>query len=108
MIKAIFFKDSKSFIKGFRMNGHAEYADKGQDIVCAAVSALTVNAVNSIEHFTEDEITYKNKSGFFEFRFKKDTSSPESQLLLHSLLLGLQAIQKDYSAEYISVTSKEV
>lgn len=108
MIKAIFFQDSNHIIKGFRVNGHAGYADSGNDIICAAVSALTVNAVNSIVHFTDDKFTYKDKAGFFEFRFKETESSPEAQLLLHSLLLGLQAIQKDYSAEYISVTSKEV
>lgn len=108
MIKAVFFKNSDNYISGFRVKGHADYADSGEDIVCAAVSALTVNAVNSIEYFTSDKFTYKNKSGFFEFRFKENTSGSEAQLLLHSLLLGLQAIQKDYSSKYISVTSKEV
>ncbi len=89
------------------MNGHAGYDDYGKDIVCASVSALAVNTVNSIEHFTKDKFTCKEKSGNLEFKFKSDTSK-ESQLLLHSLRLGLQAIQKDYSTEYISVTSKEV
>ncbi len=89
------------------MNGHAGYDDYGKDIVCAAVSALAVNTVNSIEHFTSDKFTCNEKSGNLEFKFKSDTSK-ESQLLLHSLRLGLQAIQKDYSTEYISVTSKEV
>ena len=40
--------------KGFESKGHADYAEDGDDIVCAAVSALTFNAVNSIEKFTED------------------------------------------------------
>ena len=37
-------------------NGHADYAEKGQDIICAAVSALIVNTVNSVETLTEDLI----------------------------------------------------
>ncbi len=107
MIKAVFYRDSHDNISGFKLNGHAGYANYGKDIVCAAVSVLAVNAVNSIEHFTNDKFTCKEKSGALEFKFKGDTSK-ESQLLLHSLELGLQAIQKDYSTEYISVTSKEV
>ena len=37
-------------------NGHAGYAEEGQDIICAAVSALIVNTVNSVETLTEDLI----------------------------------------------------
>ncbi len=32
-----------------------EYADSGQDIVCAAASVLVINTMNSIEEFTEDD-----------------------------------------------------
>ena len=39
---------------GFRSEGHAGYAEEGYDIICAAVSVLSVNLVNSIEEFTED------------------------------------------------------
>ena len=107
MIKAVFYHDKHDNISGFKLNGHADYDEYGKDIVCAAVSALAVNTVNSIEHFTDDKFICREKSGTLEFKFKSDTSW-EAQLLLHSLRLGLQAIQKDYSTEYISVTSKEV
>ena len=33
---------------GFSSKGHAGYADEGYDIICAAVSVLTVNTINSI------------------------------------------------------------
>ena len=107
MIKAVFYHDKHDNICGFKLNGHAGYDDYGKDIVCAAVSALAVNAVNSIDSFTDDKFDCKEKSGNLEFKLKGDFSK-EAQLLLHSLELGLQAIQKDYSTEYISVTSKEV
>ncbi len=38
-------------IKGF----HAGYAEEGQDIVCAAVSVLMINTVNSLDAFTDDK-----------------------------------------------------
>ena len=42
--------------RGFLCEGHAGYAEEGYDIICSAVSALTVNTINSIETLTEDEI----------------------------------------------------
>ena len=39
----------------FVSKGHAGYAEEGQDIVCAAVSVLVINTVNSLETFTDDQ-----------------------------------------------------
>ena len=47
--------------------GHADYAEEGQDIICSAVSALIVNAVNSIETFTEDRILCESDDGYVYF-----------------------------------------
>ena len=55
MITVIVYQRSDGEYIGFETSGHADYADEGYDIICAAVSALTVNAVNSVETFTEDE-----------------------------------------------------
>ena len=48
MIKAILYI-SGGEIRGFDVSGHAEYAPYGEDIVCAAVSILTIATVNSLE-----------------------------------------------------------
>ena len=91
------------------MEGHAGYAQEGEDIICAAVSALALNFFNSVETFTEDE--FEGRAGQedvqFEFRFTSDIS-PESQLLMNSLVLGLRNIEKDYGKSYINVKYKEV
>ena len=34
---------------GYDINGHAEYAEPGEDIICAAISVLAINTANSIE-----------------------------------------------------------
>ncbi len=33
---------------GFRIEGHANYSIPGRDIVCAAVSSLTINTINCL------------------------------------------------------------
>ena len=58
MIKVSIYKNDEGKMIGFRLSGHAGYAEHGQDIVCAAVSALVINAMNSIETFSSDTFTY--------------------------------------------------
>lgn len=36
-------------IVGFEISGHADYADSGKDIVCAAVSSQVISVENSLD-----------------------------------------------------------
>ena len=64
--------DSDGNTLGITVDGHAGYDEYGKDIVCAAVSALTVNMANSVEHFTDDRFEAECEEGFFRFRFPAD------------------------------------
>ena len=96
-------------IQGVSLTGHAEYSDPGHDIVCAAVSALVINTFNSIEKFTDDAYVTEatEDGGYMTMEFPEGISERE-KLLLDSLLLGLDEIQKQYGDEYISLQYKEV
>ena len=109
MINVIIKRDKDKVAKGIEIKGHAGYAEYGQDIICAAVSSLALNMANSVEEFTEDhfEGSVSDDGGYFSFSFP-DEISPESQLLMNSLILGLQNIQRDYGAEYINFRFREV
>ena len=52
MVKITVYQNHDQQFVGFDCLGHAEYSDEN-DIVCAAVSAMTINCINSIETFTE-------------------------------------------------------
>ncbi|MDA8228159.1 MAG: ribosomal-processing cysteine protease Prp, partial [Desulfitobacterium hafniense] len=43
--------DEQERIRQFDLSGHAGFSVEGQDIVCAAVSALSIAAANGLEHF---------------------------------------------------------
>ena len=109
MINVIIKRDKDKIAKGIEIKGHAGYGEYGQDIICAAVSSLALNMANSVEEFTEDhfEGSVSDDGGYFSFSFP-DEISPESQLLVKSLILGLQNIQRDYGAEYINFRFREV
>ena len=91
----------------FVSKGHAGYAEEGQDIVCAAVSVLTVNTINSIEAFTTDHFAVRQGDGLVEL-ILDGTVSKETALLIDSMILGLQDIQKNYGNEYMNIIFEEV
>lgn len=89
--------------KKFMIDGHAGYAEMGEDIVCAAVSALVINTINSIEEFTEDAFTCDCKDGMIQnWEFTSAVSST-TNLLMDSLMLGLANIQRSYGEKYLKV-----
>ena len=108
MIKVSIYKNDEGKMIGFRLSGHAGYAEHGQDIVCAAVSALVINAMNSIETFSSDTFTYDEdeESGMVDFKIVS-TLSPVSELLLNSLLLGIEGIIEGYGQQYIQIISQD-
>ena len=87
--------------------GHAGYADYGQDIVCAAVSVLVINTVNSLEAFTDDQFEVREDDGYVSFHFTTPVSE-KGKLLMDSLILGLTEIEHSYNNRYLTVKVKEV
>ena len=80
-----------------------------RSIICAAVSVLVINTINSVEQLVHDEfvLVTEQESGLVDFSLK-DGYSRESLLLIQSLVLGLQGIQKNYGTEYMMLIFKEV
>jgi uncharacterized protein YsxB (DUF464 family) len=105
MIKVSVYKNAENLITGFQLSGHADYSEYGSDIVCAAVSALVINTINSIENFTSDRfhLDQDEKKGYIEFKMISPISN-NANLLLSSLILGLQGIAEDYTEKYIKLT----
>ena len=100
-------KRKDSYIE-FRSSGHAGYAQSGQDVVCAAVSALIINTVNSLETFTKEKFQAKDKDGYVSIIFEQSPNTPEGKLLMDSLILGLTEIEHNYNNRYLTLKVKEV
>ena len=108
MINVSVYKNAENLITGFKMSGHADYSESGSDVVCASVSALVINTINSIENFTSDRFTVEQdeKKGFLEFHVVSAMSN-NANLLLNSLVLGLQGIAMECSEKYIRLTQEK-
>ena len=79
---------------GFKSKGHAGFADSGYDIICAGVSALVINTINSIDQFTKEAhaTNQDQETGLISFRFEKPAGH-DAELLMKSMVLGVQEIQ---------------
>jgi len=97
-------KTSDDNYKEIECKGHAGYAEYGEDIVCAAVSVLTINTVNSIEQLTKDKINvFENEDdGIIRMTFK-DVPSKEASLLLKSFELGAMGISDQYGSKFLNI-----
>ncbi len=96
MVRVTVFQDPSRQFVGFTTSGHADY-DDGPDVVCAAVSALVITCINSIEELTEDRFTCESdaETGSINFRLCEGCGE-KSQLLLQSMALGLEEIESSY------------
>ena len=108
MINISIYQDENDRYCGFCCKGHAGYAENGYDIICAAVSVLTMNTVNSVSEFTKDTFSYEEdeKSGYMEFRLHSGFSA-ETELLMKALVLGLQSVEDAYGRKYIRVKTQK-
>ena len=108
MIKGTFKREENGSLISFEVSGHSTAGPFGSDIVCAAVSALTFNTVNSIEAlagFTPILDIDHEALGYLYFETIADITQEQSniaQILLESLLLGLQSIQTEHS-EFMTI-----
>lgn len=78
------------------MNGHAgRKSPDGIDRVCAAVSALTCNLINSLKDLTGDRIRAETASGMTVIEW--EDLSDGGKLLVDSWFLGLTDINREYN-----------
>ncbi len=109
MTKVTIYKNVKNECVGFKAVGHAGYAESGEDIVCAAISILTINTMNAIETFTDADVSLEmdEEQGLIEYRIEEPTK--ETTLLLDTMVLGLQTMEDDENyTDYIDLLFEEV
>lgn len=108
MIKVVIKKTKDDAPYFFEVSGHAGYADPGKDIVCSAISALTITFANSMESFTDDHVTIieNTKQNIITIdlpSIREGNASKELLVLAKSLYLGITQVNDEYEHKYISV-----
>ncbi len=85
--------------------GHAEYAKRGKpDVLCAAISALTIGAINSLEALAGEKLVTSadEKNGFLKCDFES-VLQEKSCFLLDSMVFSLENLSRVYGRQYLQV-----
>lgn len=102
MIRIDIYRDAAGAIAGFAVNGHANTAPHGQDIVCAGVAALTQTAVLGLERHLGREFDLDIASGKLVMTLK-GAPDDATGAILETMLLGLAEIA-DQSPQSVRIS----
>lgn len=86
---------------GLTVDGHAGYAETGNDIICAAVSALAQGLVHSLNVLTDDRISYQIRDGHIGIEY--ENLSEQGKLLIDSFFIAVSDIQMTYGEKYVRI-----
>ena len=90
--------------------GHAGYASKGKpDVLCAAISVLTIGTINSLEMLAGERLTTAadEATGFIRCDFE-DALQEKSAFLVDSMIFSLENLSREYGEKYLQVKFEEV
>lgn len=79
---------------GIKVQGHAQYAAAGKDIVCAGVSVLVQTLVEALEELTDAKFEYEMSAGYVDIQF--GYLSSRAKLLINAFFIGIEMIANEY------------
>lgn len=86
-------------ISQVKVSGHAGKAPKGEDIICAAVSALVQTFFFSLQRLLQLDVEADVRDGYFNLLLPVDLAPAVQEkvtLLADNMLIGLDEINRSY------------
>lgn len=80
--------------KRITATGHARYAQPGKDIVCAAVSALTLSLIHALHDLTPGLVLSTEDDGNVEIDIMHSTN--KTDLLVAAYVIGIRDIAESF------------
>lgn len=104
------YRDRRGSLTGFSVIGHAGQAPEGEDIVCAAISALSLTAANALTSVAGFQPLLHVGDGFLSVRLPRrltPTMRRTADIILKTAERGFSDIAAAY-AEYVRISNQEV
>lgn len=87
------------------VKGHAGFADKGEDLVCAGVSSIVFGTMNAIEELCSNHCVFDIIEANVSIVVKKD--SEKLNTMLEMMVIQLLSIAESYPS-YLKIEKEEV
>jgi hypothetical protein len=97
--------DPEGMILGFECRGHSGYSQEGSDIVCAAVSALSIACSNSLVTVAGCTPSVHEKDAYLSVSVSPQDMNHDTQVIFRVFEQGIQDIVHAYP-QYISLTKR--
>lgn len=109
MININIVRDESGFIWQYIVEGHAGFAESGQDIICSAVSTVAYTGINALDELVGIK-SYGIENGYMICSVPTDI--PEDlkekvRIILETIVVGFKQLQLTYE-DYVSVLDEEV
>ncbi|MBC1897769.1 ribosomal-processing cysteine protease Prp [Listeria booriae] len=106
MIHADFIRRDEQIV-AFEMDGHANFAEQGADLVCAGATSIAFGMVNAISEKMGIEPVMEEDDGYLYYSVPEDLESNEVvQILLEGMEHQLISLAYSYP-DYITINSKK-
>ena len=105
MTKIVFFRSGGVFY-GFEEQGHTGYGESGDDILCAAISSMTMFLINTIEVAYASQVDYDINEGATRIRVQAKAALPEfeaddyKRYAVSGIMMGYYCQLSDMLEEY--------
>ena len=76
MTKIVFFRSGGVFY-GFEEQGHTGYGEAGDDVLCAAISSMTMFLINTVEVAYDSPVDYEISEDDTRIRVRAKAALPE-------------------------------
>ncbi len=76
------------------VSGHANFAELGEDIVCASVSSIVITTVNALIKLDENSVEYLEKDGLVDLKILNNNKPTE--ILVLNMIELLKELENQY------------
>jgi uncharacterized protein YsxB (DUF464 family) len=99
VIKVTFYEDSRKRLSSFFADGHADFAEAGDDIVCSAVSAVLQAARLGLEMYVRTDVSVEQKKGHIRISWPETMrSDPAVKAIVETARLSVEQIARQFPA----------
>jgi hypothetical protein len=97
MLEVTLYRDQRNHLSGLSARGHTDFAEHGEDIVCAAVSAILQAARLGLEAYAGEGLDSRQKPGELGIDLDEGARAHESvQAILVTAELAVEHIARRY------------
>jgi uncharacterized protein YsxB (DUF464 family) len=97
MLDVIFYRDSRNRLSSFSASGHAEFAEHGEDIVCAAISAILQAARLGLEEHANVVLDAEQEPGVMQVRWPEAARDDDA---VRAIVTTAELAAKRIAGEY--------